>query len=377
VRFGIDSHSAEREGEGNTTYTRHLIAALLAAGGDDDVALFAGNPAHPFYRSLPSRHGSPVVRVPQARGIARLGWALARAASRARIDVLHVQYVAPLWYRGPLVVTVHDLGYLHVPESFPLGLRVALRTLVPPSIKRAALIVAVSEFTRRDIVARYRIPPEKVVVTPEGADARFRPRSTEETVSVLARYGLQPGFVFSLGRLNRRKNLERLLQAYARLRRDGLVDVPLVIGGKPDYGLEETLRRARSSGASSGVRFAGLISDEDLPVFYSGAACFVYPSLFEGFGLPALEAMACGTPVIASDRTAIPEVVGDAALSVNPESVDALAEAMRRVLTDRDLAMDLSRRGLARSRQFTWAEAARLTREAYREAARGHRGRQR
>ena len=151
-----------------------------------------------------------------------------------------------LRYRGPLVVTVHDLGYLHVPESFPLVLRVALRVLVPWSMKRASRIITISEFTRRDILARYPIRPEKIVVTPLAAEARFHPRPTAETVSVLDRYGLQPGFVFSLGRLNRRKNLERLLQAYARLRRDGLVDVPLVIGGKPDYGVQEAFRRAQS-----------------------------------------------------------------------------------------------------------------------------------
>jgi glycosyltransferase involved in cell wall biosynthesis len=336
--------------------------------------VFGGDPGHAFYRSLPARAGSGPVRVRQGRGVARLGWALAGAASRERVDVLHVQYAAPLGHRAPLVVTVHDLGYLHVPESFPLGLRVALRVLVPRSMKRASRIIAVSEFTRRDILSRYPVPPDKIMVTPEGAEARFHPRPAAETASALARYGLRPGFVFSLGRLNRRKNLERLVQAYAVLRRDALVAAPLVIGGKPDYGVQEAFRSARSRGETSSVQFAGLIPDADLPIFYSGAACFVYPSLFEGFGLPALEAMACGTPVIASNRTAIPEVVGDAALSVDPESVEALAEAMARVLTDADLSAELSRRGLARSRRFSWTETARRTLQVYREAAQAGRG---
>ena len=372
MRFGIDSHGAEREGEGNATYTRNLIAALFGIAGNDHITLFAGTPDHPFYRSLPVR--SRVVRVRQGRGIRRLGWGLARATAREQVDVLHVQYVAPLGYRGPLVVTVHDLGYLHLPDSFPLVLRVALRLLVPRSLTRATRIIAVSEFTRQDILARYPIPPEKVAVTPEGADARFRPCASAQTASVLGRYGLGPGFVFSLGRLNRRKNLERLLNAYASLRGQGLVQVPLVIGGKPDYGVQEALRRAKLSEDASSVRFTGLIPDEDLPAFYTGAACFVYPSLFEGFGLPALEAMACGTPVVASNRTAIPEVVGDAALTVDPESVEALARAMTRILTDRDLSMDLSRRGLLRSRQFSWEETARRTLAVYREAVQTGRG---
>jgi len=367
--FGIDSHSVEREGEGNSTYSRNLISALHAAGGDDEFALFAGNPDHPFYRSLPPRGRFRIVRVAQGKGLARVGCTLARAAARARVSSLHVQYAAPLWYRGPLVVTVHDLGFLHVPESFPLALRTALAALVPRSMARASRIITDSEFARRDILARYPVRPEQLVVIPLAADARFRPLGSGETAAVLARHGLRPGFLFSLGRLNRRKNLERLLEAYGRLRASGVSDAPLVIGGKPDYGVEAVLRRARLSEDSSGVRFAGLIPDEELPVFYSAAACFVYPSLFEGFGLPLLEAMACGTPVVASNRTALPELAGDAGLLVDPEGVDGLAAAMARVLADGALARELGARGLERSRRYSWAETARRTLEVYREAA--------
>jgi glycosyltransferase involved in cell wall biosynthesis len=184
---------------------------------------------------------------------------------------------------------------------------------------------------------------------------------------VLARYGLRPGFLFALGRLNRRKNLERLLLAYARLRAGGASDVPLVIGGKPDYGVGDVLRRAKLGAEASGVRFVGLVPDADLPHLYGAAACFVYPSLFEGFGLPLVEAMACGTPVISSDRTALPELVGTAGLLVDPESVDALAAAMARLLSDPDLARELGRRGIERSRRYTWTETARRTLAIYHE----------
>jgi hypothetical protein len=183
------------------------------------------------------------------------------------------------------------------------------------------------------------------------------------------RHRLAPGFLFSLGRLNRRKNLERLLLAYGRLRTAGVTDVPLVIGGKPDFGVEDVLRRAKLASDGSKVRFVGLIPDSDLPHFYAGASCFVYPSLFEGFGLPLAEAMACGTPVISSSRTALPELVGDAGLLVDPESVDAIVAAVTRVLTDRDLAGDLGRRGLERSRRYSWAETARRTLDIYRASA--------
>ena len=186
---------------------------------------------------------------------------------------------------------------------------------------------------------------------------------------MLARYGLVPGFLFSLGRLNRRKNLERLLLAYGRLRAAGVTDAPLVIGGKPDFGVEDVLKRAKLASDGSKVRFVGLIPDADLPHFYAGASCFVYLSLFEGFGLPLAEAMACGTPVISANRTALPELVGDAGLLVDPESVDAIVAAVTRVLTDRDLAGDLGRRGLERSRRYSWAETARRTLDIYRAAA--------
>jgi glycosyltransferase involved in cell wall biosynthesis len=365
--FGIDSHGAEREGEGNATYTRNLVAALLAAAGaDEGLILFAADPGHPFYASLPLGRRSRVVRVPQGRGLLRLGWSLARAASRHRVEGLHVQYTAPVGYRGPLVVTVHDLGFLHLPDAFPPALRLALRVLVPRSVARASRIIAVSEFVRRDIIARYGLPPARVTTIPEGAAACFRPRPRAEVAPVLARYGLEPGFVFSVGRLNRRKNLGRLIRAHARL---GAVGAPLVIGGKPDYRYRDAIRAAARPAGTAAVRWVGLIPDEDLPFFYAGAACFAYPSLFEGFGLPVLEAMACGAPVVTSNRTALPELVDDAGLLVDPESVEALAGAMRRLLADPALAAELGRRGLERSRRFSWPEAARRTAEVYREIA--------
>jgi glycosyltransferase involved in cell wall biosynthesis len=366
--IGIDSHNAEHEGEGNSTYTRNLISALFATEGPEAFALFATDPDHPFYRSLPPRRGSQVFRVAQGGGLARLGWALGRAAARQQVDGLHVQYWTPLAYGGPLVVTVHDLAFLHLPGTFPAAQRLALRVLVPRSITKASRVITVSEFSRSDILTSYGVRPEKITVIPEGAGASFRPLESERIEGVLARYGLRPGFLFSLGRLNRRKNLERVLLAYRRLRTGGASDTTLVIGGKRDYGGDEVLRRIGLSGVASSIRWIGLIPDEDLPAFYSAAACFVYPSLFEGFGLPVLEAMACGTPVVTSNRGALAELVGDAAMVVDPESVDALAEAMTRVLTDAPLAADLGRRGLERSRRFSWRETARRTLEVYREA---------
>lgn len=369
MRFGIDAHSVEREGEGNATYGRELIAALWRTAGRHDFVLFAGDRTHHFYRSLPLRPGSSWARVVQGGGVARLGWALGRAASRAGVDGLHTQYTAPLGYRGPIVLTVHDLGFLHLPGSFPPALRLALRVLVPRSLARAQRIITDSRWARADLLARSAVDPARVVVIPLAAGTRFRPQGPAETAAVLARHGLRPGFLFCLGRLNRRKNLDRLLLAHARLRAAGVTDAPLVIGGKPDHGGPPRLRGVPVRSDDPAVRFVGMIPDADLPAFYAGASCFVYPSLLEGFGLPPLEAMACGTPVVVSKRAALPELVGEAGLLIDPQNVDDMAAAIATVLGDAALAGELGARGLQRSQHYSWEATARLTLDVYRQAA--------
>jgi glycosyltransferase involved in cell wall biosynthesis len=369
VRLGIDAHASEREGEGNSTYIRGLIRALPAVAGESDLVLFASDPRHPFYRTLAAGARFRIRAFPLGGGFARIAWGLGRAATREGVDCLHVQYFAPLGYRGPLVVTVHDLGFLHVPRSFPPGLRLALRLLVPWSATRATRVVTTSEFSRHDVQRRYGLPPEKVVVVPAGVGSGFHRLDDAATRRVLGRYGLEPGFVFTLGRLNRRKNLGRLVRAHQALRTDGVSGAPLVIGGKPDYASREIRRRTGPDAGS--VRWVGLIPDQDLAAFYSGAACFVYPSLFEGFGLPVLEAMACGCPVVSSDRAALPELVHDAGVLVDAERVDVLAAAIARVLGDPALRAELGGRGLARSRELTWERAARRMLGAYHQAVHG------
>jgi glycosyltransferase involved in cell wall biosynthesis len=372
VNFGIDTHGCEREGEGNSTYIRNLSRSLLTLDDHDTFALFAGEPDHSFYRSLSATPRFRIRSVAQHGGLGRILWALTRAAARERVDALHVQYFAPLGYAGPLVLAVHDLGFVDVPASFPLSHRLLMRALVPWSVRRATRIIALSEFTRRALEARYGVASHRISVIWPGVDEHFRPLTEPEIRAVLTRYGLEPGFLFSLGRLNRRKNLGALLQAYAALQVQGRTDLSLVIGGKVDHGVEEVLRGFRELRQSSRVHWVGLIPDADLPAFYAGASCFVYPSLFEGFGLPLLEAMACGCPVVSSDRTACPEVVGTAGLLVDPEDVTGIATAIARVLDDEALRADLRDRGLARSRLFTWGETARRTLGVLREAARRH-----
>lgn len=393
-RFGIDVHAAEREGEGNATYTRELTRALLRIPSPHAFTLFAEDAGHPVYPPLVATTGGRVVgltraggpqgdgmtargggraRMPGAArggGLARVLWTLGRAAARERVDALHVQYFAPLAARMPLVVTVHDLAFLHVPASFPRGLRLAMRVLVPWSVRRAARVVTVSDYTARDLVRRYGVGPDRLRVIPLGVRPELAAPPPDRVRDVLARHDLAPGYVLSLGRLNARKNLRRLVQAYAAARAGGGVDVPLVLAGRADHGAASLLADLRLDGART-VRWLGLVPEADLAALYAGAGCFVYPSLFEGFGLPVLEAMACGCPVISSDRTSLPEVVGKAGVLVDPEDVQALAAAIGRVLHDPALAATLREGGLARSRELTWERTARLTLAAYEEAAGG------
>ena len=190
--FGIDSHSGEHQGEGNATYTRNLIEGLFAEPGDDAFALFAADPGHAFYGSLPPRPRSWAIGVRQGRGVLRLA-TLGRLAARARVDCLHVQYAAPLGYAGPLVATVHDLGFLHVPGSFPAALRMALRVLVPRAVERASRIITGSEFCAEDIRGRYGVDAAKVAVIPLGAASPFRPRPLAERRASSRATGSGPG----------------------------------------------------------------------------------------------------------------------------------------------------------------------------------------
>lgn len=369
-RFGIDAHAVEREGEGNATYARELVRAMLRIPSPHAFTLFAEDAGHAGYPPLVAGTPTRVVGVARGGGLGRVLWTLGRAAARARVDALHVQYFAPLGARMPLIVTVHDLAFLHLPASFPRGLRLAMRVLVPWSVRRAARVITVSDWSARDLARRYGLGPDRLRVIPLGVRADLGAPPPERVGEVLARYGLAPGFVLSLGRLNARKNLRRLVEAYAAPRAGSGVGVPLVLAGRADHGAASLLADLRLEGTGR-VRWLGFVPDADLAALYAGAACFVYPSLFEGFGLPLLEAMACGCPVISSDRTSMPEVVGKAGVLVDPENVEAMAAAIGRVLHDPDLAATLRAAGLARSRELTWERTARLTLAAYEEVAGG------
>jgi len=372
VRIGIDTHAAEQDGTGNGSYVRSLVQALCALGGDEQYVLYALDPGHPFYAAFGSRPNVVVRHMWPRPAVLRIPLALAIASYRDRLDVLHVQYVGPPWHRGARVVTLHDLAFLHVRESFPRTQRWRLRWLVPVNARQAAAVIAGSEFSKRDIQATYRIPPDRITVIPDAADARFRPvRDPAVLAALRERLGIRARYVLSVGRLNPRKNLVGLLRAFELIRPRLADPLQLVIAGPRDFGTDQLDAAIAASPCRGDVIRVGYVSDDDLPALYSGAAVFAFPSLVEGFGLPPLEAMACGAPVVCSNAASLPEVVGDAAILVSAGSVEELADALCRVLTELDLHAKLVDRGLERAAWFSWHATARRTLEVYRRVMAG------
>ncbi len=371
MRIGIDTHAAEQDGTGNCSYIRGLVYALAALGGNDEYVLYAIDPHHPFYATLESRPGLVVHRLRPRSPALRIPLALAIASYRDRLDVLHVQYIGPPWHRGARVVTLHDLAFLRHPHSFPASQRWRLRWLVPANARHAAAVITGSEYSKRDIQGAYGIPSERIAVVHDAPDPRFRPVRDDAALTALRqRFGIRARYVLYVGRLNPRKNLVGLLRAFERVRPRLSEPAQLVIAGQPDFQTEQLDANIAASACRAEVIRAGYVSDADLPALHSAAAVFVYPSLFEGFGLPPLEAMACGTSVICSSAGSLPEVVGDAALLVRPGNVEDLAEALLRVLSEPDLRGILERRGLERAASFSWTAAAESTRDVYRRASR-------
>ncbi len=272
-------------------------------------------------------------------------------------------------FRGvPTVLTVHDLIFKRFPayhkplNRWYLGLTMHLYT------RRADAIIAISQATKREIVETYGVPEDKIRVIHEAASPIFRPQTPEAVARAKTRYGLPDRYLLFVGTIEPRKNLVTLLEAFERVKKGGLTDA-LVVVGKKGWLYDDFFHRLEASPEKDSVVFPGFVPDEDLPAIYTGAQALVLPSLYEGFGLPVLEAMACGTPVIASSAGSLPEIGGDAALYVPPTDAEALAQALAEVLGSPQKAKEMRARGLARSAMFSWARTAKETLAVYRAAA--------
>ena len=354
------------------------LGAALHARGDIDVHSFYGyrwkhEPPclpEPGGRSIAATRARDLIKpwIPLKRELRNLlqQVTFVRGLRGRAIELYHEPNYVPVRYDVPVVVTIHDLSWLRYPETHPADrVRWLVRGL-PRALERAGAILVDSAFVRDEVVAMFDVSPQRVTVAHLGVSPAFRPRRPEETAVTLRPLGLQHGhYLLSVGTIEPRKNVGHLLAAFARLPVALRKTFPLVIAGARGWRAADLERELGLLADRGQVRFLGHVPADDLPQIYAGAAAFVFPSLYEGFGLPPLEAMACGVPVLASDRAAMPEVVGDAGVAIDPERPEDTAIKIAAVLEDAGTRADLAHRGEIRAHGFTWQACAQATVQAY------------
>lgn len=354
---------------GVSGYIRQLLAHLPAAAPDLHLSAFTPDVDLDLPAGLDVRRST---RWDTQRPLRRILWeqaALPLLARQARLDLLHgAVNVNPALTPCPAVVTVHDLSFMRYPQAFPPMQRAYLHSQVRRSLRAARRVIAVSEATKQDVVELFGVPAIRIDVVPNGVDASFCPAPADEVEAFRRRQGLPQRYILHLGTLEPRKNLVRLVRAFAQVRAADLGQPPikLALAGGKGWDYDAIFAEVAHQGLEQEVLFPGYVSDEDLAWWYRAATIFVYPSLLEGFGLPVLEAMACGAPTVTSNLSSLPEVAGDAGLLVDPTSVDALAAALLRLLGDAGLAAELRTRGLAQAARFPWSRTATGTAAVYR-----------
>ncbi len=366
MRVGVDYTSAVRQRAGIGRYTRELVAALLSLGDAHEYSLFAatGGLKSGDWRSPIERAGVQVRTLPVtdewlARLWHRLRLPIPVDLLTGPLDVFYSpDFTLPPTRRGTkTILTVHDLSFVHYPDAFVPSLRRYLENAVPRSVDRADLVLADSNRTRADLISLFEVSPDVVEVVYPGVGSRFAPEPTAgEYERLRERYGiLDEPYVLSVGTLQPRKNYLYLMEGFSRLPGSLNREMHLLIAGGRGWLCDEVVAEADRH---ENIRILGFVEDEDLPALYRGAYLFAFPSLYEGFGLPVLEAMACGAPVVCSETSSLPEVCGDAALLVDPLFPAELTEAMIRLLEGTGLRDQMVCRGLARAATFTWERSA-------------------
>jgi len=358
VRIGIDCHTVGSRIGGNETYTVNLVQALARIDQENEYRLYVTKRAPEVDALAVGRNFTITRLVPHTPAI-RIPVSFPLELWRHPVDVLHFQYIAPPWGRTPVVNMVHDLAHFEFPEFFPATEVWRQRILLPRAIRTAARVLTVSEYCRRAIIERFGVPDDRVVVTYSGVSEDFRRPSAESVAAVLREHGLTQPYLLYVGNIQPRKNLRGLLEAFARVKSAGLPH-RLVVVGRAAWGYADVFTRATELGLDS-VVFTSYVPRAHLPALYSGAAALVYPSFFEGFGAPPVEAMACGTPVVASARPAFPEILGDAAILVDPADPGDIARGILTVLKDHGLRDTLVARGYERASHYRWERTARQT----------------
>jgi glycosyltransferase involved in cell wall biosynthesis len=366
MRFSVDAHAIGQHLTGNETYITNLLRCFNSI--DEDSEFIAYISRQNAAADVPQRFSTRLVADNPWK---RLGFDLPKRIAQDRPDLLHVQYTAPLMCRVPVVVSVHDVSFLECPEYFTRFRSMQLRYTVRRTVLSARRVLTPSEFSKRCIMRAYGLDDEKITVMPNGVSPKFRPIAREAAKHWLEKkYRVPPHFVLSVGDLQPRKNHIALIRAFEELIRT-YPELPqhLIFVGKLAYRSDEVVAAAKASSIASRIHFMDFVADEDLTRFYGACDLSVYPSLYEGFGLPIIEAMACGRAVACSNTTAMPEVADSAALLFDPRSGIEMMRAMRDLLLDAELRTRMERLGQARASIYSWERTARKTLDVYYEVA--------
>jgi glycosyltransferase involved in cell wall biosynthesis len=364
MRIGVDAHAIGRHLTGNEVYVRSLLNAFAAQDRDCEIVAYVS--AKDSCGSIPA---SIRTRQVALNPFARLGYDLSMKVRQDRPDLLHVQYTGPIGCPVPVVATVHDVSFLEHPEYFTRGRAWQLKMTVGRTVRHAAKILTGTEVARASILKVYGdLAEDKVVVVPYAAASEFRPVSREAAVAAVEqKHSLAGPFLLSVGDIQPRKNHIGLIKAFAKLvKAHPQLRHDLVLVGKPTWFAAKVEEAARESGVADRIKFLGFVADAELLHLYNACDVFVFPTFYEGFGLPALEAMACGRAVVCSDASALPEVVDGAAILFDPYAVDEMVRAIADILLDSELRARTERLGLQRAAHFSWQKTAEKTLDVFR-----------
>lgn len=363
MKIGLE---AERANLPNPTgverYAAELIKNLAGLDQNNQYILYFRTQPQPWFYELPKNFHIRILPFPKFWTQLRLSWEMIIH----RVDVLVIlASVLPIIHPRNSIFTTHDIAYEMFPQAFTPFMRNYLRWSTRFAVKHARKILAVSEATKSDLIRIYKAIPNKIAVTYLGFNAEeFRPRRYDEVQPILDKYGLvYQKYILFVGTIQPRKNLERLTEAFHKLRKQHHIEEKLAIVGGRGWLWEPIVKKIKIAGLDGSAKYYDYVAKEDLTYIYAGARLLILPALYEGFGLPPLEAMACGVPVVVSNISSLPEVVGEAGVLVDPNSVDSIAEGLLKVLTDQNLRNQMIARGLEQAKKFTWEKTARKTLE--------------
>jgi glycosyltransferase involved in cell wall biosynthesis len=369
VRYVLDARTAADRFPGIGRYAYNLARAMVPLLGGGESLVLLRDPSAPSGWDLTPVAGgkATICDLPASPFSVSQQWRVRRALRRLGANLYHSAYYLMPYRPGvPTVLTVYDLIPVLFPQHVSIQASLLFRWAMALALRASGHVIAISEAALKDYQQLYRVAPEKVAAIPLAADPVFCPRPPAEVASVRRKHGLPESYVLYLGSNKPHKNLVRLVDAWAQIQPQ---PVPLVIAGAWDSRYPRVRQRVRELGLDDVVLWQGSVAEPDLPALYAGATLFVFPSLYEGFGLPVLEAMACGTPVAAADSSSIPEVGGDAALYFDPIDIDEMAETIRSLLYDDELQERFRALGLAQAASYSWDRTARRTLEIYRRGA--------